>query len=133
MDEEERTCGRCKGKALLDGVVEHATDVEYTALHIPLGTARVEGGARITYVCACGNRFSFISRLRRARFFGGALFGAVFGSFWWYLATGMGRHDAMASPWILMVLVFALVSVVSLLAILADAFSRLRNPRWAGD
>jgi hypothetical protein len=140
MDEDSRTCGRCKGKALLEGVEEHSTDVEYSVSHIPIGSARVEGGALIRYACACGNRFTFISRLRRARFFGSLIFGALFGYFWWWLSTGMGRRssyyrpaDDGLGPFVLLAGVFLLVAVGSLLAILADAYSRLRNGPWRGD
>lgn len=138
MDEEARTCGRCKGKALLEGVTEHSTDVTYTAYHIPIGSARIEQGARIAYVCACGNRFSFISRLRRARFFGSALMGGLFGWFWWWLGTGMGRRGYDASrddmgPMQLVGVLFFLIAAGAILAILHDVFSRLRNGPWRGE
>jgi hypothetical protein len=140
MDEEARTCGRCKGKALLEGVEEHSTNVTYTAARIPLGSERVEGGARITYVCSCGNRFTFISRLRRARFLGSVLFGALFGGIWWYLGSWMDRRDTFSpsrgsdlGALKLVGGVCFLVAFGAFLAILADAYSRLRNRPWRGE
>jgi hypothetical protein len=137
MDEDVRTCGACKGKASLEGVEEHATDVTYKAYGVvPLGTARIEEGATITYACPCGHRFTFISRLRRSRAIGAFAVPALMALGWLILGhtgrrmLGSGQLSPMDPIYPALAAVFGLVALVALPRIALDAIARARNPPW---
>ncbi len=129
MDDDVRTCGACKGKASLGGVEEHSAKVQYTVSGLPVGTESYEHGATLTYVCACGNEFTFISKLRRARHLGGMVVTGLFAAFWGWLGSGP-RGGGMFLP---LGGIFGLTSFVLFVLVLADAFSRWRNPPWVGE